>query len=126
MESRSSADTEEEALRKRLEELTSNISDPGTSSEDEVKPGGTLHAVSPEVRSCLRSQTKGRAKETVPGSHPPFHGGQLTSYRLWGAGLAKTTQGKRLEANHGNSAERQQPMLCFVDDQCYFLVPRCA
>lgn len=49
VESHSSADTEEEALRKRLEELTSNISDPGTSSEDEVKPGGTLHAVSPEV-----------------------------------------------------------------------------
>ncbi|KAL1770959.1 melanophilin isoform X1 [Sigmodon hispidus] len=49
VESLPSADTEEEALRRRLEELTSNISDPGTSSEDEVKPDGTLHAVSPEM-----------------------------------------------------------------------------
>lgn len=43
-----SADTEEEMLRQRLQELTSNISDPGTSSEDEAKPD-TLHPVSPEV-----------------------------------------------------------------------------
>lgn len=50
-DSHPSADTEEEALRRRLEELTSNISDPGTSSEDETKSSGTLHAVSPEVRS---------------------------------------------------------------------------
>ncbi|XP_055473072.1 melanophilin isoform X2 [Psammomys obesus] len=48
MESHPSADTEEEMLRQRLQELTSNISDPGTSSEDEAKPD-TLHTVSPEV-----------------------------------------------------------------------------
>ncbi|XP_050018988.1 melanophilin isoform X3 [Alexandromys fortis] len=48
-DSHPSADTEEETLRRRLEELTSNISDPGTSSEDETKSSGTLHAVSPEV-----------------------------------------------------------------------------
>lgn len=48
-DSHPSADTEEETLRRRLEELTSNISDPGTSSEDETKSGGTLHAVSSEV-----------------------------------------------------------------------------
>lgn len=56
-----SADTEEEALRKRLEELTSNISDPGTSSEDETKSSGTLHAVSPEVCTDVgHMETQGR------------------------------------------------------------------
>lgn len=64
MESQPSADTEEEALRRRLEELTSNISDPGTSSEDETKPGGTLHAVSPEVRSQVPG--KGQGKKDSP------------------------------------------------------------
>ncbi|KAL6050093.1 hypothetical protein STEG23_036836, partial [Scotinomys teguina] len=64
VESHSSADAEEEALRKRLEELTSNISDPGTSSEDEIKPDGTLHAVSPEV--CTDTghlETQGRSPQ---------------------------------------------------------------
>lgn len=66
MESHPSADTEEELLRQRLQELTKNISDPGTSSEDEAKPD-TLHAVSPEVSSPLRNQAKSRAGGTVPG-----------------------------------------------------------
>ncbi|XP_027253334.1 melanophilin isoform X2 [Cricetulus griseus] len=62
VESQPSADTEEEALRRRLEELTSNISDPGTSSEDETKPGGTLHAVSPEVCTDTgHMETQGRS-----------------------------------------------------------------
>lgn len=56
---------EEETLRRRLQELTSNISDPGTSSEDEAKPD-TLHTVSPEVRSPFQSQAKGRAGGTFP------------------------------------------------------------
>nr|XP_048297764.1 melanophilin isoform X2 [Myodes glareolus] len=60
-DSNPSADTEEEALRKRLEELTSNISDPGTSSEDETKSSGTLHAMSPEVCTDMgHMETQGR------------------------------------------------------------------
>ncbi|CAO2625425.1 Mlph [Lemmus lemmus] len=52
-DSHPSADTEEAALRRRLEELTSNISDPGTSSEDDTKTSGTLHTVSPEVSTDM-------------------------------------------------------------------------
>ncbi|XP_051046733.1 melanophilin [Phodopus roborovskii] len=64
VESHPSADKEEEALRRRLEELTSNISDPGTSSEDETKPGGTLHAVSPEVCTDTgHMETQGRSPQ---------------------------------------------------------------
>ncbi|XP_050018987.1 melanophilin isoform X2 [Alexandromys fortis] len=60
-DSHPSADTEEETLRRRLEELTSNISDPGTSSEDETKSSGTLHAVSPEVCTDVgHMETQGR------------------------------------------------------------------
>jgi hypothetical protein len=50
------ADVEEETLRRRLEELTSNISDQGTSTEEEegrdaeAKPDGALSEVAPEVR----------------------------------------------------------------------------
>ncbi|XP_031224772.1 melanophilin isoform X1 [Mastomys coucha] len=47
VETHPSADTEEETLRRRLEELTSNIS--GTSSEDETKPDGTFLRGSPKV-----------------------------------------------------------------------------
>ncbi|KAH0509340.1 Melanophilin [Microtus ochrogaster] len=60
-DSHPSADTEEETLRRRLEELTRNISDPGTSSEDETKSSGTLHAVSPEVCTEVgHMETQGR------------------------------------------------------------------
>ncbi|XP_041506160.1 melanophilin [Microtus oregoni] len=60
-DSHPSADTEEETLRRRLEELTRNISDPGTSSEDETKSSGTLHAVSPEVCTDVgHMETQGR------------------------------------------------------------------
>ncbi|XP_021089840.1 melanophilin isoform X2 [Mesocricetus auratus] len=60
----SADDTEEEALRRRLEELTSNISDPGTSSEDETKSGGTLHAMSPEVCTDTgHMETQGRSPQ---------------------------------------------------------------
>ncbi|XP_038194458.1 melanophilin isoform X4 [Arvicola amphibius] len=60
-DSHPSADTEEETLRRRLQELTSNISDPGTSSEDETKSSGTLHAVSPEVCTDVgHMETQGR------------------------------------------------------------------
>lgn len=58
VETRPSADTEEETLRRRLEELTSNISGSGTSSEDETKPDGTFLGGSPKVRPPLRSQAK--------------------------------------------------------------------
>lgn len=49
VETHPSADTEEETLRRRLQELTSNISGSGTSSEDETKPDGTFPGVSPKV-----------------------------------------------------------------------------
>lgn len=54
METRPSADTEEETLRRRLEELTSNISGSGTSSEDETKPASTSPGGPPKVRSPLQ------------------------------------------------------------------------
>lgn len=49
VETHPSADTEEETLRRRLEELTSNISGSSTSSEDETKPDGTFLGGSPKV-----------------------------------------------------------------------------
>lgn len=71
VEKHPSADTEEETLRRRLEELTRNISGSGTSSEDETKPVGTFLGVSPKVRP----QAKHRARGTTPGSHLPLQGG---------------------------------------------------
>lgn len=65
METHPSADTEEETLRRRLEELTSNVSGSGTSSEDETKPDGTFLGVSPKVRPPLQSQTKHGARGTI-------------------------------------------------------------
>lgn len=49
VETQPSADTEEETLRRRLEELTSNISGSGTSSEDETKPASTSPGGPPKV-----------------------------------------------------------------------------
>lgn len=65
VETQPSADTEEETLRRRLEELTSNISGSGTSSEDETKPASTSPGGPPKVRSPLRSKAKHRAKGTI-------------------------------------------------------------
>lgn len=87
METHPSADTEEETLRRRLEELTSNIS--GTSSEDETKPDGTFLRGSPKVRLPLQTQAKRRARGTVPGSHLPLQGGKLINCRFWGWGLIR-------------------------------------
>lgn len=49
VETHPSADTEEETLRRRLEELTSKVSGSETSSEDETKPDAPFHGVSPKV-----------------------------------------------------------------------------
>lgn len=107
MESQPSADTEEEALRRRLEELTSNISDPGTSSEDETKPGGTLHAVSPEVRSHgprKRAGQEGQPQIAIQ----PFMGG---SYLATGFGGLHTG----VEVGDQPWGLHSEAVLCFMD-----------
>lgn len=65
VETHPSADTEEETLRRRLEELTSKVSGSETSSEDETKPDAPFRGVSPKVRPPLRSQTKHGARGTI-------------------------------------------------------------
>lgn len=121
VETQASADTEEETLRRRLEELTSNISGSGTSSEDETKPAGTFLGVSPKVSPPFRSRAKHRARGTTPGSQLPLQGRPLAA--ALEVELDKRTQVKRLETSHGDSTVLQQPGIYFMND---LPVPRCA
>ncbi|XP_073928171.1 melanophilin isoform X2 [Castor canadensis] len=67
------ADVEEETLRRRLEELTSNISDQGTSTEEEegrdaeAKPDGALSEVAPEVYTAKGHMDTQRKSPQDPG-----------------------------------------------------------